>query len=44
MGYCSPYDILKVLSATEMALQQLEGSNFLGRATAIAEEVWVNHV
>jgi aspartate aminotransferase-like enzyme len=44
MGYCSPYDILKVLSATEMALQQLEGANFLGRATAIAEEVWINHV
>jgi aspartate aminotransferase-like enzyme len=44
MGYCSPYDILKVLSATEMTLQQLEGTNFLGRATAVAEEVWINHV
>jgi aspartate aminotransferase-like enzyme len=44
MGYCSPYDILKILAATEMALQQLEGANYLGRATAIAEEVWMNHV
>jgi aspartate aminotransferase-like enzyme len=44
MGYCSPYDILKVLSATEMSLQQLEGGNFLGKASAIAEEVWINHV
>jgi aspartate aminotransferase-like enzyme len=44
MGYCSPYDILKVLSATEMALQQLEGANYLGRATTIAEEVWIKHV
>jgi aspartate aminotransferase-like enzyme len=44
MGYCSPYDILKVLTATEMALQQLEGAHFLGRATAKAEEVWMKHV
>lgn len=44
MGYCSPYDILKVLTATEMTLQQLEGVHFLGRATAKAEEVWMKHV
>jgi aspartate aminotransferase-like enzyme len=44
MGYCSPYDILKVLSATEMALQELEGARYLGKATAIAEEVWIKHV
>lgn len=44
MGYCYPYDILKVLSAMEMALQQLEGAHFLGRATAKAEEEWMRHV
>jgi aspartate aminotransferase-like enzyme len=44
MGYCTPYDILRVLGATEMALQQLEGNHILGKATAKAEEVWMNHV
>jgi aspartate aminotransferase-like enzyme len=44
MGYCTPYDILKVLSATEMALQQLEGRQLVGRATAKAEEVWIQYV
>lgn len=44
MGYCNPYDILKVLNATEMALQQLEGNHVLGKATAKAEEVWMNYV
>jgi aspartate aminotransferase-like enzyme len=44
MGYCTPYDVLKVLTATEMALQQLGGNHLLGKATAKAEEVWINHV
>lgn len=44
MGYCTPYDILKVLTGTEMGLQQLEGKHLLGKAMAKAEEVWINHV
>ncbi len=45
MGYCTPYDILKVLSGIEMALQELGGNrNLLGKATAKAEEAWIRYV
>ena len=44
MGYCTPYHILKVLSSMEMALQELTGKHLLGKATAKAEEVWIQHV
>lgn len=44
MGYCTPFDILKVLSSIEMILHNLEGKQVLGKATKTAQEVWINHV
>ncbi|MFC0186765.1 pyridoxal-phosphate-dependent aminotransferase family protein [Fictibacillus aquaticus] len=44
MGYSTPYSMLQVLNAIEMATQQLTGNNVLGKATAKAEEVWIQHV
>ncbi|TCP28937.1 aspartate aminotransferase-like enzyme [Scopulibacillus darangshiensis] len=40
MGYSTPFDILKVLGAIEMAVSQVEGRDVLGKATGKAEEVW----
>ncbi|CEG25718.1 pyridoxal-phosphate-dependent aminotransferase family protein [Bacillus sp. B-jedd] len=44
MGYCTPYDVLKVLAGMEMALQQLGGGNKLGAATGMAQEVWLHRL
>jgi aspartate aminotransferase-like enzyme len=44
MGYCTPFDILKVLGSIEMTLLELDGRNVLGTATRRAQEVWIEHV
>jgi aspartate aminotransferase-like enzyme len=44
MGYCTPYDAIKVLGSIEMALRSLDGRNVLGTAVKRAEEVWIEHV
>ncbi|MGE8207609.1 pyridoxal-phosphate-dependent aminotransferase family protein [Heyndrickxia sp. NPDC080065] len=44
MGYCTPFDILKILSGLEMSLYDLDGRKVFGNATTIAEEAWRNHV
>lgn len=44
MGYSTPFDVLKILSAVEMTVQNLEGRDVLGLATKKAEEVWIQHV
>jgi aspartate aminotransferase-like enzyme len=44
MGYCTPFDVLKVLGSIEMALKLLDGRNAHGIATQRAEEVWLEHV
>lgn len=44
MGYCTPYDVLTVLSALEMTVKVMEGRDVLGLATKRAQEVWAEHV
>ncbi|MEC1373074.1 alanine--glyoxylate aminotransferase family protein [Heyndrickxia oleronia] len=44
MGYCTPFDILKVLTGLEMTIHTIEGRNVLGQATKKAEEVWREYV
>ncbi|RHW41637.1 alanine--glyoxylate aminotransferase family protein [Neobacillus notoginsengisoli] len=44
MGYCTPYDVLKVLTGMEMALQQIGEGKKLGVATAKAQEVWLRQL
>ncbi|MBM7656572.1 pyridoxal-phosphate-dependent aminotransferase family protein [Sporolactobacillus spathodeae] len=44
MGYCTPFDILKVLSALEIELVRQGEVNHLGVAVQKAEEVWLKHV
>lgn len=44
MGYCTPFDILKVLSALEMSLHDLDGRNVFGKAIKAAEEAWKQYV
>lgn len=44
MGYCTPFEVLKVLNALEMTIYKLEGQDVLGLATKKAQEVWINHV
>ncbi|VEF48989.1 class V aminotransferase [Bacillus freudenreichii] len=44
MGYCTPYDVLTVLSALEMTVKAMEGRDVLGLATKRAQEVWAEHV
>ncbi|WML45782.1 alanine--glyoxylate aminotransferase family protein [Neobacillus sp. PS3-40] len=44
MGYCTPFDILKVLGSIEMALNGLVGRQVLGMATQRAQEVWIKNV
>jgi aspartate aminotransferase-like enzyme len=44
MGYCTPFEILKVLTGFEMVLVDLLGKNVFGKATAKAEEVWRKNV
>lgn len=44
MGYCTPFDILRVLTGLEMIQSNLLGRNILGKATAKAEEVWSKNV
>lgn len=44
MGYCTPFDILKVLSALEMTIHELDGNNVFGKAIKAAEEAWKEHV
>ncbi len=44
MGYCTPFDIIKVLGSIEMTLKFLQGTNVLGKAVKRAEEVWMDHV
>ncbi|MDP4161734.1 MAG: alanine--glyoxylate aminotransferase family protein [Bacillota bacterium] len=42
MGYCTPFDILKVLSGIEMTMHDLGITNLLGKATSKAKEVWIH--
>ncbi len=44
MGYCTPFDVLKVLSSIEMAIHSLEGRNVLGAGVKRAQEVWIDNV
>ncbi|RYL93570.1 alanine--glyoxylate aminotransferase family protein [Sporolactobacillus sp. THM19-2] len=44
MGYCTPFDVLKVLSALELTLAKLGQEPRLGVATKKAEKVWIQHV
>lgn len=44
MGYCTPFDILKVVGSIEIALHSLEGRNVLGMGVKRAQEVWIEHV
>ncbi|MFC7371928.1 pyridoxal-phosphate-dependent aminotransferase family protein [Fictibacillus iocasae] len=44
MGYSTPYHMLKMLNGMEMALTELTGSSVLGKGTAKAQEVWMQHV
>lgn len=45
MGYSTPFDILKALSALEMTVRHISGrDDALGMAVKRAEEVWMQHV
>ncbi|WP_335869802.1 pyridoxal-phosphate-dependent aminotransferase family protein [Bacillus sp. 2205SS5-2] len=44
MGYCTPFDVLRLLNAMEMTVHQLEGKPVLGVATTKAQEAWITHV
>lgn len=44
MGYCTPFDVLKILNSIEMTLHQLGNHHALGTATTRAQEVWIKHV
>lgn len=44
MGYCTPYDVLKVLTGLEIIQSNLLGRNVFGKALAKAEEVWSKNV
>ncbi|RYL95704.1 alanine--glyoxylate aminotransferase family protein [Sporolactobacillus sp. THM7-4] len=44
MGYCTPFDVLKVLSALELTLVKFGQEPRLGTAVRKAEEVWIQHV
>lgn len=44
MGYCTPFDVIKVLGSIEMTLKFLEGKDVLGIAVKRAEEVWIENV
>ncbi|HEY4553753.1 MAG TPA: alanine--glyoxylate aminotransferase family protein [Bacillaceae bacterium] len=44
MGYCTPFEVLQVLSAVEMTVKTLEKRDVLGMAVKKAEEVWTEHV
>jgi aspartate aminotransferase-like enzyme len=44
MGYCTPFDVLKVLASIEMTIKILEGKNVMGIALKRAEEVWMENV
>lgn len=44
MGYCTPFDVLKVLGSIEMSLKLIDGRDCLGVAVKRAQEVWCEHV
>ncbi|MCM3765981.1 alanine--glyoxylate aminotransferase family protein [Neobacillus niacini] len=44
MGYCTPFDVLKVLSSIEMIVKFSEGKDVLGIAVKRAQEVWSENV
>lgn len=44
MGYCTPFDVIKVLGSIEMAWKFLDGKDVLGIAVKRAQEVWIHHV
>lgn len=44
MGYCTTFDVLKVLTGLEMIQSELLSKNVLGKALAKAEEVWRDNV
>jgi aspartate aminotransferase-like enzyme len=44
MGYCTPFEVLKVLSSIEMTVKFLEGKDVLGVAVKRAQEVWSENV
>ncbi|MFT8390448.1 MAG: alanine--glyoxylate aminotransferase family protein [Sporolactobacillus sp.] len=44
MGYCTPFDVLRILSALEMELAKKGQLAHLGAAVQKAEEVWIKNV
>ncbi|MFX3618938.1 MAG: alanine--glyoxylate aminotransferase family protein [Sporolactobacillus sp.] len=44
MGYCTPFDVLKVLTALELELAGRGQPELLGVGVKKAEEVWAQHV
>ncbi|NHM33771.1 pyridoxal-phosphate-dependent aminotransferase family protein [Neobacillus terrae] len=44
MGYCTPFDMLRVLNALEMTLSETAGKGILGRGISKAQEVWLEYV
>lgn len=44
MGYCTPFEVLNILSAIEMTVKELEGKDVLGVATKRAQEVLAEYV
>ncbi|WP_026039052.1 pyridoxal-phosphate-dependent aminotransferase family protein [Sporolactobacillus vineae] len=43
MGYCTPFDVLKVLTALELTLAKFGAEPRLGAAVKKAEEVWMKN-
>ncbi|KYC79881.1 Serine--glyoxylate aminotransferase [Heyndrickxia coagulans] len=44
MGYSTPFDVINVLTALEMAVHELNGKDTFGIAVKKAEEAWKAHV
>ena len=42
MGYCSPADVLQIISAVEIALMKIGKDIELGKATAAAQIIYLN--
>lgn len=42
MGYCSPADVLQIISAVEIALKKIGKDIELGKATAAAQQIYLN--
>jgi aspartate aminotransferase-like enzyme len=44
MGYCTPFDMLRVLNALEMTLSETAGKGILGKGISKAQEAWLEYV